>query len=833
MRFDLLGPLDVVHNGRAVVLRGATQRAVLAYLLLHHNEVVATSSLLSALWPEGIPATARKMVQNAVSGLRTMFATRTGSDGAQPMLLTHAPGYLLRVERDQVDVARFRLLAADGRTACGAGEADRAVTAYREALGLWRGRMLADLAENGVDWPELAALEDERLAVHEDLFALELERGRHHEVLTTLRGLAEAHPHRERLNAQLMTALYRCGRHVDALEVFRATRASLAEGLGLEPGKELRELERAILRHDETVLAHGPAPVHVREPAAPPAPVPASVPVSPPVAARSVVPPLVTTPAGIVPPGIAPAGIVPPGIAPAGPPVIALAGPVEERCETERKPVVAVGIVPAESDFDPEDVAEAHARLRAVAEEEAKAEGAHLPGGPGPVLLAVFGVPATHDDDAVRAVRTALRIRDRLAAVGITTQIGVEAGDVLVEFADAAPVAVSGPALDRCVRSALTAPAGRVRVADAVREASEPAVVYGTADDCAGWWEAGQVRPHPLAEPADPGTFAGRGQDLDLLEQLLEFVERGGRPHRVTVVGEPGIGKTRLLAEFGELLAKRPEVRVLETAGDLAETFAAAPGLLPRTASRLRSGGAGDALRAAAAELTAHGPLVVLADDVHASVAKDALAGLGGSCAGHPVLVVAAARPELLDTTSDWTSARHAGTTLTLAPLADDAVADLLDVLLPDTTRLARGRRELVARIGGNPRFAHAYAAAVRGRTTPFPAPDQAATTPPLVRRTLAALLDSLPRTEKAVLKAATLTAEVFDAAEVAEVCDRTPAEIATALTALTERDVLRRTDDGYAFRRAALREVAYQRIPRAVRTELLRRPTGRPARPA
>jgi DNA-binding SARP family transcriptional activator len=122
VRFDLLGPLNVVHDGRPVVLRGATQRAVLAYLLLHHNEVVATSALLSALWPDEIPATARKMVQNAVSGLRTTLAT----GGEQAMLLTHAPGYLLRLDSDQVDVARFRRLAADGRAAQAAGDADRA-----------------------------------------------------------------------------------------------------------------------------------------------------------------------------------------------------------------------------------------------------------------------------------------------------------------------------------------------------------------------------------------------------------------------------------------------------------------------------------------------------------------------------------------------------------------------------------------------------------------------------------------------------------------------------------------------------------------------------------
>lgn len=782
MRFDLLGPFTVVHDGRPVVLRGATQRAVLAYLLLRHNEVIATSTLLQAIWADEIPATARKMVQNAVSGLRSTLAQRTGAT-EQAMLLTHAPGYLLRVDSEQVDVARFRRLAAEGRTAQAAGDVEQAVSAYRDALSLWRGPVLADLTETGVVWPELVALEDQRIAVHEDLFGLELDRGHHHEVLTDLRGLAEANPNRERLNAQLMTALYRCGRHVDALEVYRATRASLAEGLGLEPGKELRELERAILQHDETLLTRRPDP----RPEPGPAPV---------------VEPLPFTPA----------------------PVIAL--PRTEPVESERKPVVAVGVALATPDDDPEEAVEAQARLRTVVEEEAIAAGAYPPGESGPVVLALFGLPRTGDDDAVHATRTALRILDRLATAGIATQIGVDSGDVLVEFTAAGPGQVAGPVLDRCVRSALRAPEGRIRVSDAVREASEPAVVHEASEDSPGWWHAVSARQHPIAEPADPGGFVGRDHDRDLLNHLLGFVERSRRPHRVTVFGEPGIGKTRLLAEFAETLAEQPRIRVLDAGADVAEAFAVVPGLLPQTASRLRAEGGDAALRAAAAELTAYGPLVVLADDLHRADAetRDSVDRLGEACAGLPVLIVASARPGLLE----GEPGHHCGTTVTLAPLADDAVGKLLDKLLPGTARLIRGRQELIARIGGNPRFAHAYAEEVHGRTTPFPGLGQAMT-PPLVRRTLAAQLDNLPAAEKSLLKAASLAGDAFTAEDVAAVCGRDTAEIEGTLSRLASLAVLRREDDeGYTFRRATLRELVYQRIPRATRTALLRRPAPR-----
>ncbi|WP_037345977.1 BTAD domain-containing putative transcriptional regulator [Sciscionella sediminilitoris] len=795
MRFELLGPFDIVHNGRPVVLRGSTQRAVLAYLLLHHNEVVATSSLLSALWPEQIPATARKMVQNAVSGLRSTLAAGTNPGEQEPMLLTHAPGYLLRIDDEQLDLARFRRLSAAGRGARDNGDTEGAVSAMTEALALWRGRMLADLAEAGVNWPELGTLEDERLALHEDLFALELDRGRHREVLSALQEQATANPNRERLNAQLMTALYRCGRAVDALEVFRATRASLTDELGLEPGRELRELERAILQHDEAVLDRTP-PAE-----ADPQPMAAVVPASP----------MVPVPA--------PELAEEPGDTGEERPDFWL----PRETEAERKPVVAVGIAAATSD-DPEEAGEVLARLWAVVEEEAATEDARLPGMHGPVLLAVYGLPRTREDDAVRAVRTALRIRDRLTESGIAVQVSVETGDVLTTPSAIGEESVTGPVLDRCVRSTLSAPEGRVRVVEAVREASEPEVGY-TATEQDGRWEACLLRPRPAPEPPDTLTFAGREHELELLHQFLGFVERGGHPHRVTLRGEPGIGKTRLLIEFRQLLEEYPRIRVLDVAGDLLAAFASAPGLLPATMAGLRGGDGGPALRAAATELTANGPLVVLADDVQDAELRTRLSWLGEACAGLPVLILTAERPDPLDVPPQTVTGQ---TTIVLAPLADKAVAKLLDVLLPNTNRLARTRHELITRIGGNPRFAQVYARAVHDRTTLSPALGHTAPpTPAAIRRTLAALLDSLAPAEKSVLKAATLTGEFFDADEVTEVCGRDRAEVAMALGSLAAQGLLEHAGHGFAFRWAPLRELAYQRIPRSASTELVRRFSG------
>jgi anti-anti-sigma factor len=249
MEFRVLGPLEAVIGGHQVPLGGIKQRATLGLLLLHANHVVPTSDLLSALWSDNVPPTARKMLQNAVSGLRGMLAMGEGEQ-APALLLTHAPGYILHVEPASLDLVRFRELVDEGRAELRKGAWEPAARRLREALPLWRGPALADLAETGIAWPELTALKDSRLSALEDCYEAELAVGRHRELISELTELVETEPSRERLCGQLMLALYRDGRQVDALDAFRRTRAELVERLGLEPGRELRELERAILNQD-------------------------------------------------------------------------------------------------------------------------------------------------------------------------------------------------------------------------------------------------------------------------------------------------------------------------------------------------------------------------------------------------------------------------------------------------------------------------------------------------------------------------------------------------------------------------------------------------------
>jgi DNA-binding SARP family transcriptional activator len=249
MEFRLLGPLEATVEGRPVPLHGIKQRATLGLLLLHANRVVATSTLLRGLWPDDVPPTARKMLQNAISSLRATLAMGDREDSSA-LLLTHAPGYLLSIEPDVLDLVRFNRLVEKSRNELAAASWAVAARGLRQALALWRGPVLADLVEAGISWPEINALKDSRLSALEDCYEAELACGRHREVIGELEELVETEPSRERLCGQLMLALYRDGRQVDALDVFRRIRTKLVDNLGLEPGRELQELERAILAQD-------------------------------------------------------------------------------------------------------------------------------------------------------------------------------------------------------------------------------------------------------------------------------------------------------------------------------------------------------------------------------------------------------------------------------------------------------------------------------------------------------------------------------------------------------------------------------------------------------
>ena len=238
MEFRLLGPLEVVERDRPLVLGGRKQRSLLAVLLLHANDVVSTERLIDELWGESPPATVAKSVQVYVSRLRKQLG-----DGR---LLTRTPGYVLRVDPSELDVACFERLVAEA----GSADPETAAQKLREALALWRGPPLADLAYEPFAQAESARLGELRLAALEQRIDADLATGRHAELAGELEGLVKQHPLRERLLGQLMLCLYRSGRQAEALETYQIARRALVEELGIDPGRRLRELHQAILVQD-------------------------------------------------------------------------------------------------------------------------------------------------------------------------------------------------------------------------------------------------------------------------------------------------------------------------------------------------------------------------------------------------------------------------------------------------------------------------------------------------------------------------------------------------------------------------------------------------------
>jgi DNA-binding SARP family transcriptional activator/ABC-type transport system substrate-binding protein/outer membrane protein assembly factor BamB len=243
VEFHLLGPLEVLSDGEPLALGGAKQRALLAILLLHANEVVSRDRLIDELWGESAPDTASHSLDVRMSRLRKAFEPH------EP-LVTRSGGYVLEVAPESVDVQRFERLLEEGRQANAAGEHEKALNALESALGLWRGGAFADLAYEAFARTEIERLEELRLVAIEERIEAELALGHHDTLVPELEALTSSHALRERMRGQLMLALYRAGRQAEALRVYGETRKRLVEELGIEPGQALRDLEQAILRQD-------------------------------------------------------------------------------------------------------------------------------------------------------------------------------------------------------------------------------------------------------------------------------------------------------------------------------------------------------------------------------------------------------------------------------------------------------------------------------------------------------------------------------------------------------------------------------------------------------
>src|SRR3954465_2064124 len=262
MEFRILGSIEAVGDEGPLPLGAPKQRALLALLLLNANAGVSRDRLVDALWGAEPPKSAVSSLQVYVHGLRRVL----GGERIE----RHGTGYRLRLDPVELDLGRFERLVDSAAAALGAGRASEAAEDLGRALELWTGAALADLAGEPVHAAEVPQLEERGLRALELRNDAELALGRHEELVPELERLISSEPYRERLRAQHALALYRSGRQVDALAACRAARELLVEELGIDPGPELQELERRILRHDPALAApETPAPARVQLPTPP------------------------------------------------------------------------------------------------------------------------------------------------------------------------------------------------------------------------------------------------------------------------------------------------------------------------------------------------------------------------------------------------------------------------------------------------------------------------------------------------------------------------------------------------------------------------------------
>ncbi|MDQ0779959.1 DNA-binding SARP family transcriptional activator [Streptomyces aurantiacus] len=871
-RFRLLGPLEAVCGRQTLPLGGLRRRAVLAYLLLHPNEVVSVSRLVQALWGSEAPASARKVCQNSVWQLRRTLQDPGGGEGpADARLLTREPGYLLETDPALIDVSRFRELAGTGRAELAAGYPGAAASAWRQALGLWSGPVLADLTENEIHWPECEAVDNARLDVLESCFQAELLLGRHEALLPELTMTARAHPRREKFLQQLMLALYRSGRQTEALAAYDHARAELARDLGLEPGRELGALRQAILTQDTAALDGFQSGTPARD-----------LPTLGPTGRRS---------------HLRAVPEMPWDTADGPAPATRTVGTVVERRDVTVA-VLRLAFRPVDSQWDPEDLDTLAAATDEVLRREAGRYGGTVADRAATTWTVVFGTHRMRDDDVRNAVLLCLEMRRRmpeltggLPSVGL--QAAVEAGEALVRACGAVPPEVMGAVLERCRLTLPSTDRQEVRVgAEAHAVVREDFFTFRPSRGIRDTWTVEGVRSVPA--PTGP-ALVGRDREKAALRNVRDAAPDRPLPVMTLVTGIAGMGKSALLQD---LAAHRPDgpsrhrrlvVEAVARAADqnglavIARNLIACCDLTPqdtldqvtdkvrstvrriaRTAHEaawlekrlqaafLRTGEncghtdgqeTGEAWWRFLGRLAAERPVLVLADDLDTADEEllDRLDRLLAAPDPSPGLqVIACASPALLRRRPAWFRTGPAITHLRLLPLADQVIENQIRRLLgflgvtsgATASGLGHALEEACAIAvflsAGNPGFASelVHCALRRAHENFFGTADRPALLLPVrSRHMLGARLDELPTAARSVLVDAAFVGERLWSGAVAALRQRDETGIGAALDDLVWRGVLARTahssvpgETEYQFVEPLLRYVAVSRIPRAGR---------------
>jgi len=838
MDFRILGPLEVLDEGQRVALGGDKQRALLGLLLVNAGETLSTDRLIDELWGERPPATAAKTVQVHISRLRKALAAGAGN-GSEALVVTREHGYQLEIDPERLDSHRFERLLAEGRNELAANRPDRAAPALEEALTLWRGQPLADLAYEAFAQAEIARLEDLRAAAIEQLIEAKLALGRHLEVIGELEALIAEYPYRERLRAQLMIALYRSERQADALQAYQDTRRVLTEELGIEPGERLRELERAILAQDQALALPDLEADELRgqpDVEAPPEPHAAPAPE---------------------------AG----GAAPA---------PPDTRAAPSARRLVSivfadlVGSTGLAERLDPESMHRVLDRYVEVCGEVIERHGGAVEGFIGDAVVGVFGVTEVHEDDALRAVRAAVELREagvelsaeleRERGVEIAMKLGVESGQVFLGAGSRRSRFAAGDAFNVAARLEGVAPGGEILLGENIHELVRDAVRVERLEPLALKGRTAKVQAWRLLELLDDqlwlrpsrSPFVGRERELEELRGAFAGARRGPGCTAVTVVGPAGMGKSRLARQlasevgddatvvvgrcpaYGEGVAYRP----------LADIVGQLGGSSPRErveelleddepTARLVLGAIGLSDEAAQPEETfwavrrmleraaLERPLVVIVDDIHWAepTLLDLLEYLVAFSSGHPMLLLCLTRPDLLETRAAWMGPHSNASLLVLRALSDVEARELVEHAGAGELVSATAAR-IVETAEGNPLFLEQLVA--------VGAEVGAAALPSSIQAVIAARIDRLEPGERAVLEHASVQGRSFYVGAVADaLAGGDSAAMATHLVSLVRKQLVRAErsqlpgHDAFRFAHVLIREAAYQGLPKQRRAEL------------
>jgi DNA-binding SARP family transcriptional activator len=818
----LLGPIEArTASGTRLEIPGGRPMTLLALLLTRRDDIVSADVATEALWRDRPPKDPRNALQLAVSRLRRALAgAGPPARPAPDVVVGVAGGYSLQLPAGWVDADRFETLVQAGRAQLARNEAADAAGTLHRALGMWRGPAFADVRDEPFAQASIGRLDELRIAAIADRIDADLALGRYAQLTGELEALVSEHPLRERLRAQLMLAMYGSGRQSDALAVYRDARRTLTEELGVEPCRELRDVQQLVLRHAELPPAAGPVPRAIGQSRATPR--------------RRLLTCVVAVPHGAVVSG----------------------------GQADPEAVRAVLL-----DLRSQIVRVSDAYHGTVRDSEAAA------------FTIIFGWPGVRENDVLNAVAAASQLvggrPGRAAGPGLRRSlplgIGVATGEVITTPGADAPLLL-GDLAEQAGALARAAGRGQVLVAPSTWQLVSHAAEGSPASADAAF-PGGDSAVMALADvDADAasirrtweGPYIGREADLRLLDSGFGAVHQAdGGARLVTVLGEPGVGKTRLSLEFERLV--RPDAvvlrsrcrlydedipyrsvqEILEQAADGAapEEWLARIGvgadvseviLAVLGRSQDRTGGQVRwAISQVMATITQHFPAVVIIDDVqHASPELlDLLEALAMPLREMPVLLICLARRELLQTRPGWGNTWRSATTLTLRPLSEaqsrmllaQLIAEDADPVLSESTR-----DEMVATAAGNPLYLEQLARHLQEQ------PGSPASFPPALHGLLASRLDLLPQEERMVLERGAIEGDTFHLESVAAGLGmRTSAEITSpgmdrALDALIRRDFVVPVAGGglggrpaVGFRHRLIREAAYAMLTRADRARL------------